>query len=267
MKIVNKKRGFITQILIFIIAVMLVGGGVSIYKNMSESKEVETAVEIATTTTAEVEMKSEDRLITDNILATTTIKAEVKSNSAVFVSKDPWAVFDKQKEYGQAKDFGGYMSLSYNQYPACTNKAECDMIFEIVNAVADSINKNEYVNKWEDSKQIILSTKVKKTDTSTERSYRKDYLFFVKDSNGNVKVLGNSSSGLSISKSGSNSTNEAQTAELEISVLDTDQDGISDIKEKCEGASQYDKSCKKTDPTKRDTDGDGWWDGVEDKFE
>lgn len=267
MKIINKKGGFITQILIFIITVTLIGGGVYTYKNMSESKVVETTIEIATTTTAEVEMKGEDKLVSHNIQATTTIKAEVKSNATTFVSTDPWVVFNKQKEYGQAKDFPGYMSLSYNQYPACASKADCDMMFQFVNAIADSINKNEYVNKWEDGKQIILSTNVKKTDTATEKSYTKDYLFFVKDSNGSVKVLGNSSSGLHILKAGSNSSSEAQTSELEFSVVDTDQDGISDIKEKCEGASKYDKSCNKTDPTKRDTDGDGWWDGVEARFE
>jgi hypothetical protein len=267
MKIINKKAGFITQVLIFIIAVTLIAGGFYTYKNMSESKEVETAVEIATTTTAEVQMKNEDKVASDNIQETTSAKVEVKSNSTAFFSTDPWAVFNKQKEYGKAQDFAGYMSLSYNQYPACANKAECDMMFQFVNAMTDAINKSEYVNKWEDGKQIILSTNVKKIDTSVEKSYRKDYLFFVKDVKGNVKVLGNSSSGLGISKAGSNSTNEAQTAELELSVLDTDQDGISDRKEKCEGASKYDNSCKKTDPTKRDTDGDDWWDGVEAKFE
>ncbi|MBC7982101.1 hypothetical protein H7X65_03430 [Candidatus Parcubacteria bacterium] len=214
-----------------------------------------------------MEIKDENEVVSNTVQATTSTKTEVKSNTAVFASTDPWAVFNKQKEYGQAKDFAGYMSLSYNQYPACASKAECDMMFQIVNAITDSINQKEYVNKWEDSKQIILSTNIKKIDTAAEKSYTKEYLFFVKDSNGNVKVLGNSSSGLHISKSGSNSTSEAQTAELELSVADTDQDGVSDIKEKCEGASKYDKTCKKTDPTKRDTDGDGWWDGVEARFE
>ena len=46
-------------------------------------------------------------------------------------------------------------------------------------------------------------------------------------------------------------------------LVDSDEDGIVDKDEKCEGAAQYDPRCTKTDPNKKDTDGNGWWDGID----
>ena len=46
-------------------------------------------------------------------------------------------------------------------------------------------------------------------------------------------------------------------------VSDSDMDGLPDINENCEGASQYDPNCIKTNPNEKDSDGDGWWDSIE----
>jgi len=43
-------------------------------------------------------------------------------------------------------------------------------------------------------------------------------------------------------------------------IRDTDKDGLTDFNERCESGFS---NCIKTDPLDRDSDDDGWWDGIE----
>ncbi|MFH0856619.1 MAG: hypothetical protein V1860_01845 [bacterium] len=48
---------------------------------------------------------------------------------------------------------------------------------------------------------------------------------------------------------------------------DLDHDGISNEEEKCEGIYAYTSDCIPTDPKNKDTNSDGWWDGIEKAME
>jgi hypothetical protein len=50
---------------------------------------------------------------------------------------------------------------------------------------------------------------------------------------------------------------------LEADILDTDRDGVTDRMERCDlpPTMQW-MQCTQTDPNKRDSKGDGWWDGM-----
>ncbi len=52
-------------------------------------------------------------------------------------------------------------------------------------------------------------------------------------------------------------------AELQAMILDSDKDGLTDMKENCGGSMMGNKTCVKTNPNKDDSDGDGWWDGID----
>jgi hypothetical protein len=49
-------------------------------------------------------------------------------------------------------------------------------------------------------------------------------------------------------------------------IIDTDNDGLTDWNETCSGAGAYNPDCIETNPNNKDTDGDGWWDSIDDSF-
>lgn len=190
----------------------------------------------------------------------------VTNTETEIYSNDPWVLFDKIRAYSKAHNEDGLASLSYNHYPPCGDKSNCDLAFSFFEAFLATINKSDYTERREDSKQIILATAIKKVDLFGEISYTKNYLFFARDTRGNLKFVGNNFSKLSIIKKDSNLTEGQMLAKLELAVADTDRDGLGDLQEKCQEEKKSRSNCKKTDPLKEDTDGNGWWDGVQALF-
>lgn len=183
---------------------------------------------------------------------------------------DPWAIIDKIKDYSKNRNKAGFDSLVYDpEKMSCDNKKECESMFKFLDVMLfDSLNKNDYVDRWEDNKQMILVSKLMPIDNADEKSGSINHLFFAKDDKGNLKFIGYDSSGLGFSRKGTNRSDSVLEADIQAAIADVDKDGLSDQKEKCENYfNEYIKDCKVTDPAKRDTDGDGWWDGVEAKFE
>ena len=120
------------------------------------------------------------------------------------------------------------------------------------------LNKTDFVNVWRDDKQAILSTNPIRTDTADNYSYDKKQIFFIKDIS-LWKVMNLDISAGSIPKSwGAEGEKELQSMPI-----DSDKDGVADRVETCSGAEQYNSRCVKTDPNNRDTNGNGWWDGIE----
>lgn len=196
--------------------------------------------------------------------STSTVSTDLKP---VVTSKDPWVVFQTYLNYAKAHDENGMNSVSHNQSPKCAQTTEqCNAQLDYIYNTLSKINKNEYVNKNEDSKQIIITTNAKKNDTADSKGYVKGIIYFTKDSKGNLKFLSVSpSGGWSHSTVNTNLTEAQIEAELQAMMLDTDKDGLTDQQERCEGASQF-LNCNNTDPAKNDTDMDGWWDGIEARF-
>jgi hypothetical protein len=108
-----------------------------------------------------------------------------------------------------------------------------------------NINEEEIVDVWSDNKQSILSTDIIEDDWG----YKKTQLFFITDLEGRILLL-------SIETIESNNLNYFS---------DTDQDGRLNHDEDCSGNKYiyFPEECIITNSNNKDTDGDGWWDGIE----
>ncbi len=190
----------------------------------------------------------------------------VQNNKTQKAKRDPWLAFEKYKAAAAAQDLAGMNLASRNQYiEICKSKEECDTVFGYLNQYLSQIKKEDYVNVWEDEKQIILSTNKEIQESDAEKLFGIKYLLFVKDENGMPKFLTGLSDGQIREKA--DKTLDELDAELQLAITDTDKDGLFDARERCEVALRAGETCVKSDPNNRDTDSDGWWDGVEIRFE
>jgi hypothetical protein len=178
---------------------------------------------------------------------------------------DPWTVFRSFITYAEVADEAGLRSVLYKpDLLKCEEGPErCAKMYKFISLVSSMVEKSDYVNRWEDSRQIVLSTKAELlgTDASGDRGYERSYLYFAYDDAGTLKYLGQHG------ESWSTVLQEGQTFEdldvdLEDMMRDSDYDGLTDNTETC-GNGTYNESCVPTDPNSRDSDGDGWWDGTE----
>jgi hypothetical protein len=151
----------------------------------------------------------------------------------------------------------------FNKYSYIPLKKEEESKFKMVAALLYSmgvVDKNAVTTKWEDENQAIYLTDIKKSEDA--KFYKNEYgrIVFIKE--GMQWKVGEvaGSIGLNVTKSVSKESAEKMLQEMS---LDTDQDGIRDQVEKCEGSKAADPKCVKTDPNNRDTDGNGYWDGVD----
>ncbi len=251
----NAQSGFIGVIIIVLVALAAVGGGAYVYRHKSE-RAITAKSELAKKTN-QIENKDNSVQVPNadsknGAKIDTPVKAGANANvsaQAQISSSDPWAVFDKYKAYANAHDEAGMNSLSHIQSPKCGGGEECDSMFALLGSFLNSVNKADYTDRWEDSKQAILTGGLKKSSTAGDASVTRNSLLFTKDSLGNLKFL-----------------TMVSYSNMEAAMTDSDKDGLTDQEEKCEGTSKYRGNCKVTDPAKRDSDGDGWWDGIEARF-
>lgn len=207
--------------------------------------------------------------INEENLATTT---PLREDSAGQAEKDQaWAVLQKYLSFAKANDIKGLTSLSYQLSDSCKNydkstdnKKDCDAKMQSVYSIGSQFKKADYTIVWSDSKQTILSTPFYRADAGEEiASYLHGVIFFVKSTDGSIKLLSfNPARGIFLPKTAT-STKAEIDKKLKDAVIDLDKDGMEDQVESC---IRTDVACTKTNPQKRDTDGDGFWDGVEALF-
>lgn len=121
----------------------------------------------------------------------------------------------------------------------------------------EGLSQGDFESREEDENQIIISTGLR----ASQEGYSKNFLYFLKDGD-QVLFL-----------SAYERTLEALDGEAESALEDSDGDGLPDRGESqitlsrdvCEGGNfqKWDMECVTTDPNLKDTDGDGFWDGVE----
>ncbi len=184
--------------------------------------------------------------------------------------KAPFVAFQTYLAALQSHDLVAINGISHNQF-SCGDTKEaqdaCVAEWDWRYSTLSKINTDEYVNRFEDDKQIILTTNPRKNDSDDSKGYTKGIMFFTKDDAGKVKMLAASpNGGWGQSRKNTPLTEEQIEEVLQGLMLDTDSDGLTDQQEQCQGASVFISTCKQTDPAKRDTDGNGWWDGVEARF-
>src|SRR3989338_7966247 len=163
-------------------------------------------------------------------------------------------------------DINGINSASFKAFDCGTaTVGACSSIMDFLYRAQSVLIKSDFVNKWEDGKQIIFSSKPMKTDTATSKGYKVSFIYFVKEAtSGTVRLLAvKPNVRFSYDTVNTDLTTSQIEKELQNMMFDSDLDGLTDLEENCEGAKQIEKTCSTTDKDKRDSNGNGWWDGVE----
>ena len=178
-----------------------------------------------------------------------------------------WDVFQEFLAGIKAHDLDRVNEVAYEQIDPnvyCKDmgleKDAClGMIWSLSDALGkakEEFNKADFPNVSEDENQIIMATNISPdeiTIPNVDPGYSKAHIYFVKNQEGNVLIL-------ELGTQTWRFTGDTLTN----AIKDSDGDNLPDEDEKCEGANKYDKSCVKTNPNLKDTDGDGWWDSIED---
>jgi hypothetical protein len=191
----------------------------------------------------------------------------VLSGQTLPLSNDPkdiaWNLFQKYVSYNKIKDLNGVKSVVYKIASVCEDpktRIDCEARMALAYSYGSAIKKESLTNLWEDNKQIILSSDFQIKEDNTAIGRNRIILFFVKTDSG-LKLLSFSPFKGAVADKGTASKEEL-LERLSIYTEDFDQDGISDYDEQCLRA-VAEVGCVKTDPKNRDTDGDGFWDGIQ----
>lgn len=180
------------------------------------------------------------------------------ANQPSNISSDPLVAYDrfiKSLKDGNVSEYNKYSYFGLSKEEEGQFKFASAMVYGMVN-----INPKSLVIKWEDEKQAIYMTEIKKSDDLQFYRYERGRVVFLKDGE-QWKVLESMiARGWNVSKTITQTEADKMLQEMS---LDTDQDGITDKDELCVDTKSADPKCVKTDPKKRDTDGNGYWDGVD----
>jgi len=209
---------------------------------------------------------TEETSITTTTVATTTTtttKSEIKTT----LSRTAWTVFQNYLSFAEANNLTGIKSLSYQLSPTCADEAkteECNALMDNAYFFGKDMKEKDFTNIWSDSKQIILSTDFQKKDVGTTTvAYTREIIYFIQNSQGSSKILYFSpEDGVIILRK--DLSDEEIDTRIRNMTKDSDQDGLPDTVETCAGYA-VEANCpnKITDPNKRDTNGNGFWDGIE----
>jgi len=178
-----------------------------------------------------------------------------------------WQVWLAFLQYMRDYDIEGLDSLDTRDFTseweeclAGFGEDTCYGLIDFTLEVGSTIQRADLTIEWRDEQQLILRSEPT-LESSVEEGqemvcYNTAQVLFLRDSAGQISVVGYGQ--------GSRCTNASPDAELRLQelLLDSDQDGATDEDETC--ANEYDPFCGPvTDPFNRDTDGDGYWDGIE----
>jgi hypothetical protein len=180
---------------------------------------------------------------------------------------DAWSVFTAYLKAAEANDIQELSRYSHKISSVCQGEEvneECGARMNAAYTIGSQFKEGEFKNRVEDHKQLILSTDGVVYEDEQEVGYSKKYLLFTKNEEGDLKVLGMDPSRRYFVYKKVGSTTEELLPLAEREMVDSDMDGAPDRFEECNlPLTILVESCEKTDPQNRDTDGDGWWDGVE----
>jgi len=185
---------------------------------------------------------------------------------ATAIKQSAWTTFQNYLSFAKTHDLAGVKSLSYQTSDTCLDPKkikECEGLMDSAYEYGKDLQEENFTHVWYDAKQIILSTNFQRQDFGTTTvGYNRSIIYFTRDTAGNPKLLSfNPDDGVIISRQ------DLDDAEIDRRIKsmtrDSDEDGVVDDIENCVGYA-VEKDCPtKSNPTKKDTDGDGWWDGVE----
>ncbi len=184
---------------------------------------------------------------TSDLTASTTPVAP--SGGGVITATEVWALFGQYKTGLKNHDLVGLNKLFYK--PQSCPPKDCTRMMDFGLAVANQLKLSDFVHVWADDRQIILMANPVRHESETEIEYTQASLFVIKDSTGALKFIAINPSRVWTVKKASLANPDAY---LLAQIKDSDQDGLTDVEE------------IKTDPHNRDSNGNGWWDGIEAGF-
>jgi hypothetical protein len=175
-------------------------------------------------------------------------------------------VFGHYLTSAKAHDKEGLGQAAYKLSNTClddSQKDNCEALMDNAYFFGSDISTSTLTHEWQDEQQLILSSDFEvSTSTGTSTiAYIRNIVYFGLNKGTEPKIIYFSPADGAAFRIGT-STEEEVILKLKAKVKDTDEDGVPDVVETCQD-SQLDETCQKTDPKKRDTDGDGWWDGTE----
>jgi len=239
--------------LYFVGIIILIAGGFLIIRNVSLAPTAEITGE------ENPEVNVEKTKINPNIFGITLPFSNTPKDAA-------WTLFQKYLEYNKAQNLDGVRSVVYKVASVCEDPKttiDCKARMSAAYSYGSAMKKENFTNIWSDEKQIILSTDfwLESSEDMDQYGRFRSIIFFIKDADGNLKMLS-----FSPTKGGATNKGVASQEEVDDRIIryteDNDEDGIADYEEECLNKPN-DSTCVKTSPKLRDTDGDGLWDGVE----
>lgn len=196
--------------------------------------------------------------------------SEVKATKPVVQKKvltvqDAWIVFQNYIESAHNHDLPAFTKAAYSLSSVCKDANQQEECFRRMDSVYESgkkLTRNSYTQFLYDDTQAMLYTDAQFKSTETKISLVRGYIYFGIDDQGILKIhTFDPNRGWNIDK-GNLTQAELEKKLKEISI-DSDSDGLTDLEETCtDVVGSIVEGCVKTDPMKKDSFGDGWWDGV-----
>lgn len=196
-----------------------------------------------------------------------TSSNQISSEISSPTSDQLWEIFSKYLDFAKKQDRDNLKKVAYQLSPSCTStpvSSECKSKMSAVYEAGKSITRNDFTLIWSDKRQAIVSSEAKKIEDSQSVGYQKSIVVFARNDQGQFGILALDPQRSWLVKKNATTTNESLYKRAGDLMIDTDKDGVTDDFEKCifPDSLLILSECKKTDPQNRDTNGDGWWDGV-----
>lgn len=243
--------------IIAILAILALIVGIIWFADQEEGVVAQESTENTISTTSPVTPTSAVSVETKPVVVPTQNKS--------ITSSEAWTVFQNYIQAARTRDITALAVHAYSLSATCTNpemKKECFALMDGVYGVGKNLSQTDYKNFMFDSKQAVLYTDARIESIDTETMLVKGYMYFGRDTQGNLKLLAlDPSRGVKLN-TGTRTRAELESKLKEMSV-DSDMDTIPDLQERClDSTGNEVVACTKTDSQKRDSRGDGWWDGV-----
>ncbi len=205
---------------------------------------------------------------TPTITGTSTpVNKPVPTKDDAVVKSAAWKVFEAYTKAVELKNINEVKRLSYQISDACLDETmakECDERMATAYNFAKQFKFEDMKYTAYDNKQIILSGDYFESLDGTSPSFARGALYFVREGI-DIKFLSlNPFLGAIIIREDGEATTTVRDRLID-ATEDQDLDYQLDVFERCVGMSAL-PGCVQTDPKKRDTDGDGWWDSIEALF-
>jgi hypothetical protein len=179
---------------------------------------------------------------------------------------EAWSVFADYIERANQHDINGLSMFAHKLSNVCldpNSMVECYQRMDQVYQSAKDFRLEDFTIYWESGRQIIMMTDWQTEENEAFKILYRGAIYFTRDIAGKPRVLYITQPYEIIAVTKLNRTDSETTTLLEDMSKDSDMDAIADQVETCDYVGVDLNKCKQTDPHKRDTDADGWWDSID----